>query len=504
MSFYYDADEYRPELRAYTPEAGETEVVIPDGIKMIRSGVFKECRNITSVVIPEGLESILWEAFMDCSSLKSVTVPESVERIETDAFAGTPWLGSLKGETVIVGSVLLKYEGSAADVVVPEGVKSIGSGVFQDHTEIESVTLPEGLRYISDFAFAGCTKMKSVNIPESTIYIGRSAFENCRSLQQVTLPKTLYVAVDRGFRNCVSLKEFVIPASMSQIPSEFLMGCRSLERIVIEPGCTEPLGQTIRDNAFRGCTNLKSIFLPAAVDTMLLNPNILMDCDSLEEIEFEGIGRVVKTQTSRNDWRASALNTLNALALNEFDKSIDPEIFYPMAMRCYLNDPESKQRLLVQIGVNAGSILDLFARKSEKASAEELREYAEFSDVALYAAMMGFDKDSAAFGWLNSGEIRKMKKAADELLDKYVRCGKSSPIARLFGITCERLLGALLDMREAKTLSALLETGFITREQTENAIQKAIDGESHEIYIILVKYYNEHFGAEPNAQRFGL
>jgi hypothetical protein len=50
------------------------------------------------------------------------------------------------------------YTGDETNVIVPEGVTSIGENAFQGCTHIESITLPEGITSIGQWAFSNCTR----------------------------------------------------------------------------------------------------------------------------------------------------------------------------------------------------------------------------------------------------------------------------------------------------------------------------------------------------------
>ena len=54
---------------------------------------------------------------------------------------------------VIENGVLKKYKGQGGDVVIPEGVTSIGFWAFSDCSSLASVVIPEGVTSIGAAAF---------------------------------------------------------------------------------------------------------------------------------------------------------------------------------------------------------------------------------------------------------------------------------------------------------------------------------------------------------------
>ena len=64
-------------------------------------------------------------------------------------------------------------------VVIEEGVKSIGAAAFRRCANLQYVKLPKTLEYIGDYAFSGCTAMKTIRIPANTKTIRATAFQKC-------------------------------------------------------------------------------------------------------------------------------------------------------------------------------------------------------------------------------------------------------------------------------------------------------------------------------------
>ena len=75
---------------------------------------------------------------------------------------------------------------SLTSVTIPESVTSIGEDAFRD-TGLTSVTIPDSVTSIGNSAFSGCENLISITIPGSVINIGSNAFSGCKSLTSVTI-----------------------------------------------------------------------------------------------------------------------------------------------------------------------------------------------------------------------------------------------------------------------------------------------------------------------------
>ena len=94
-------------------------------------------------------------------------------------------------------------------LIIPEGVKSIGTNAFIDNTDIEEVVLPESLVSIEDYAFAGCTGLKRIKFPQGLKKIGPFSFFGCESLEDIVFPDSLEYLIGGSFASCVNLKKLI-------------------------------------------------------------------------------------------------------------------------------------------------------------------------------------------------------------------------------------------------------------------------------------------------------
>ncbi len=78
------------------------------------------------------------------------------------------------------------YTVPITNVIIEEGVSSIGDSAFYDLFSIKSVSLPSSLKRIENHAFDHCFGLTSITIPTGTQMLGAQAFSGCSNLESVT------------------------------------------------------------------------------------------------------------------------------------------------------------------------------------------------------------------------------------------------------------------------------------------------------------------------------
>ncbi|MDR1115845.1 MAG: leucine-rich repeat protein [Tannerella sp.] len=312
---------------------GLTSVTISEGLTGIGDYAFSGCGSMTFVTIPNGIASIGDRAFQNCISLTSFTIPNSVTSIGGGAFAGCTGLrtveakmvrppsispntfdrvdlskvkliipggtasayqsagwtgfGTVETDTdtpdhfVIDGNgVLIQYTGPGGDVVIPNGVKSIGSYAFQNNATITSIFIPNSVISIGNSAFWNCISLTSITIPNSVTSIGSGAFQSCVSLTSITIPNSVTSIGEWAFYNCSSLTSVTISNSVTSIGELAFYNCSRLTSVTIPNSVT-----SIGDYAFWNCISLTSVTIPGSVTE--IGDRAFSECSSLTSITVD-------------------------------------------------------------------------------------------------------------------------------------------------------------------------------------------------------------------------
>ena len=205
-------------------------IAIPESITNISSFAFCGCTKLKEIHLPSQVSRIGYGTFEGCSSLESIDIPTGVTGIGYNAFRFTPWEKE-QGDMVILNGILVRYQGSNADVVIPGHVTTIGEKAFEGCKNLKSVEIPDSVKYIGPNAFEGCGKLKSVKLPKEITCIEVGVFFGCKSLRSVEIPDGV-ISIERiAFRDCTNLKKIELPDSVTNVHFTAFEGCKNLKSI---------------------------------------------------------------------------------------------------------------------------------------------------------------------------------------------------------------------------------------------------------------------------------
>lgn len=329
-------------------------IVIPDGVTLIDMNVFSRCTSLQNVTIPVSVKTIDLAAFYGCDELTDVFYAgtekqwkkveivalndpfgstkmhihynsnangqpddSSTPKVEQQGVCGKDlrWVLMSNGVVTISGtgkmvditafnkqSWFTTYADDITQVVIEEGVTTIGEKAFDNCVNLESVKLPNSLTEIHKYAFRNCESLWDIAIPDGVTQIMTSAFYKCTSLITIKIPDNAKIG-ETVFSQCESLKEVTLPETMTSINSGTFYKCRALTSIKIPEKVTTigeaafeksglieielPRGATyIGTDTFHECVALKQIVLPDTIRT--IKTGAFNDCPALESIVYLG------------------------------------------------------------------------------------------------------------------------------------------------------------------------------------------------------------------------
>ena len=108
---------------------------------------------------------------------------------------------------------------NVTEIIIEEGVESIGDYAFKNFVALTKVTIPENVTEIGEYSFRNCG-MTEINIPGSVKIISRYAFWECVNLTSVTLNEGLVRIGFSAFSECRNLSSINIPKSVECVDGE--------------------------------------------------------------------------------------------------------------------------------------------------------------------------------------------------------------------------------------------------------------------------------------------
>ena len=219
-------------------------VSLPNSVTEIGNSAFYGCRSLTSINIPDNVKKIGPEAFRDCKNLESISVSEKLIRRSENPFKNCTKLADKNG-FIIFDDFLSGYAGNTNEIVIPDGIRSIGTSAFKDCL-VSKIIIPDSVKEIGLAAFSR-SMLRSIIIPDGVKSLNFKAFAECRNLENVSIPNTVTIIDHSAFEACTHLQSIIIPASVKTIRFSAFENCISLKTIKLN-GIVD-----IEGNAFKNC-----------------------------------------------------------------------------------------------------------------------------------------------------------------------------------------------------------------------------------------------------------
>lgn len=421
------------------------EVVIPDTlggapVTTISERAFENCVGMTAVTIPASITTFQDSAFLSCENIDAVYITDidkwwnyyfGIQTGTSPLYYGADmyvkgelltklvvpedrnWVNSnFKGCTSITEVILhdgissighYAFEDCAnlKIISIPESVTNIGSLAFSD-CGIENITLPHSVTEVSyglflgckDLtivnmlgdvatigidAFSGCSNLTGISIPDSVTSIGAYAFNGCYNIESITVPEGVEVIAMGLFNGCRNLTEINLPDDLTSIENFAFGGCSNLVEIDI-PEKVKNIG----DCAFGSCTSLISLAIPDSVETIGIIP--FVSCTSLKTVSFGNGTTTIVNSMFYN------LKSLTSVSIPNSVTAIEDSAFYGCTGLTSIKIPESVTTIGREVFYDCTSLDNIIIPNS----VTTIGEQAFYGCTGLKSATIGSSEVSIA------------------------------------------------------------------------------------------------------------
>ena len=268
-----------------------SKITLSDKVTSIGDDAFAFCNNLTTFNVPAAVEYIGYGAFKSCASLTGINVDENNANYDS----GNAGILFTKDHTMLLQ---FPAKSSLKTITIPDVVTTIAPDAFLGATALTSVSMEASMASIGERAFGGCTALNAVKVSWVTpLAVPANTFEGVDVANAtLSVPNGLeetYQAADvwKNFGKYETFKAFIIfedanveticlnnwdtnkDGKLSYTEAEAVTSIGTLfsgntdifsfKELENFTGLTE-----IPANAFKGCSFLSAIGIPASVTTI--------------------------------------------------------------------------------------------------------------------------------------------------------------------------------------------------------------------------------------------
>ena len=286
------------------------DLVVPEDMTEIKSDTFRGGTCFESVKISPNIGSVEGGAFLGCENIKAVYISDLKAWCQIK-FAMYAWQDEfdVSSNPLYAGNAALYLNGELIkNLIVPEGIGSIGNGGFAGCSSIQSVTIPEGLVKIGEMAFYQCDNLVQLTVPKSLkIICDYDTFSGSQKEKDVYISDlTAWSKIEiwnsssgddysedeweyyhnwgKGYNlylNGELVQELAVPIGVyNKINGRMFTNCKSLTNIIFPELPDGAWGLDVE--GFWECSNLTDLEFPDHVHRI----DGFMDCTSLTSVKF--------------------------------------------------------------------------------------------------------------------------------------------------------------------------------------------------------------------------
>ena len=262
-------------------KSGLQKVFLPENIKIIEIGTFRECSGLRSVTWNCTCDVIPANCFFECSNLTHFDF-SAIKKIEKYSFSRS----------------------GLQEVSFPENIKIIEEGTFKECSGLRSVAWNCTCDVIPALCFYMCPNLTNFDF-SSIKKVGQYAFVES-GLQEVCLQKNIEILEDGTFSRCNELRSVTWNCTCDVIPNFCFAVCSNLTNFDFsgikkigkyafkESGLQEVwLSESIKnieEGTFKECSGLRSVTWNCTCDVI---PALCFAvCSNLTQFDLSGIKKV--------------------------------------------------------------------------------------------------------------------------------------------------------------------------------------------------------------------
>ncbi len=232
---------------------------LPSTLEYIGSDAFRSCDFTGNLILPHSLRHIGKNAFCNCRNFKGeIHFPDNLVEIEeTSVWDLSQGEGAFYGMSGLVGNLELPkrlkiingFSGlDVSNILFPEEPLEIGTYAFFKTNVKGNIVIPNSVTNIKEYAFYSCST-PHISLPENLTRISDSSFAYCNNLSDtIHIPQNVEVIDGNAFRECTKLPAITLPAKLIHIGAGAFENCFSMEYIF----CAAKEPPTVDESAFNG------------------------------------------------------------------------------------------------------------------------------------------------------------------------------------------------------------------------------------------------------------
>ena len=314
----------------------------------------------------------------------------------------------------IKNGVLLKYNGTDREVIIPEGVSIIEVEAFYRNKTIEKVVIPEGVIEIKDYAFYNCENLSVIEFPKSLAKLCYMSLVGTKWLE-IQREHDPYVVVNGILYDAQMVKgDVIIPSNVTKIGEMAFSGIQNLKSAYIPKGV-----KVIEREAFAGSSIEKVVM----EDTVLeLGEAAFYQCGLLKDVQLSDNIKILQGDTF------SKCKSLVQITLPKKLKEISWDFWYCKKLKS-ITVPNSLTKISDRSFVGCNSKLALYCPSNDYIKKNAKNCNYHYEDLKLNKTKLVLSRKETEKLVLNSGASCKWK-SSNPKIAKVSRSGKVTALKK--------------------------------------------------------------------------